>query len=54
MPHREKFSEKSFQALSSRNHTWEGVGLEEEKDALEQKGFWDEMDLRLGAMMQLT
>ena len=52
MPHREKFSEKSFQALSSRNHTWEGVGLEEEMDALEQKGFWDEMDLHLGAIEQ--
>ena len=32
----------------------EGVGLEEEVDALEQKGFWDGIDLRLGAMTQLT
>ena len=49
MPHREKFFEKSFQALSSRNRTWEGVGLEEEVDALEWKGFWDGVDLRLEA-----
>ena len=51
MPRLEKFSEKSFRALSSRNHTWEGVGLEEE-DALERKGFWDGVDLHLGAITQ--
>ena len=49
MPRREKFFEKSFRALSSRNRTWEGVGLEEEVDALERKGFWDGVDLRLEA-----
>ena len=44
-----KFSEKSFRASSSRNRRWEGVGLEED-DALEQRGFWDGVDLRLGAI----
>jgi len=28
MPRREKFSEKSLQALSSRNRMWDGVELE--------------------------
>ena len=28
-------------------------GEEEEEDALKQRGFQDEVDLRLGAMMQL-
>ena len=51
MPHLQKFSKKSFRALSSRNQTWEGVGLEEE-DALERRGFWDGVDLRLGAIEQ--
>ena len=46
----EKFSNKSILAFSSRNRMCEGVGLEEEVDALEQKGFWDGIDLRLGAM----
>ena len=46
---REKFSEKSFRALSSRNCTEEGVGSEEE-DAPECKGFWDVVDLDLGAI----
>ena len=27
---------------------------EEEEDAPKQRGFWDGVDLRLGAMMQLT
>ena len=31
----------------------EGVGLEEE-DAPERRGFWDEVDFRLGSMKQLT
>ena len=53
MPRLEKFSEKSFRALSSWNHTKEGVGSEEE-DAPELRGFWDRVDLRLGAMKQLT
>ena len=37
----EKFSKKSDLAFSSRNRTWEGVGLEgeEEEDAVEQRGF---------------
>ena len=36
MPRREKFTEKSFQALSSRNRTGEGVELvREEEDAPE-------------------
>ena len=51
MPRLEKFSEKSFRTLSSRNHTWEGVGSEEE-DAPEWKGFWDGVDLHLGAITQ--
>ena len=53
MPCLEKFSEKSIRALSSRNQTEEGVGLEEEVDAPKRKGFWDGVDLRLDAMMQL-
>ena len=53
MPRLEKFSEKSFQALSSQNCTWEGVGSEEE-DAPERKGFWNRADFHLGAMEQLT
>ena len=52
MPHREKFFEKSFWVLSLQNRTCEGVGLEEEVDALEQRGFWDRVDLRLGAIKQ--
>ena len=49
----EKFSKKSNLAFSSRNQTDEGVGSEE-VDASEQRGFQDEVDLRLGAMTQLT
>ena len=51
MPYLQKFSEKSLQAPSSWNRTEEGVGSEEE-DASERKGFWDEVDLRLGAIEQ--
>ena len=51
MPHLEKFSEKSWRALSSRNLTWSGV--ESEEDALEQRGFQDGTDLRLSAMRRL-
>ena len=54
MPRLEKFSEKSFRALSSRNRTWEGVGSEEEEDALKWRGFWNKADFHLGAMEQLT
>ena len=56
MPRREKFSEKSLQALSSWNRMWDGVELarEEEEDASERKGFQDEVDFRLGAIEQLT
>ena len=50
MPRREKFSEKACWASSSQNRIWEGVGLEDEDDALERKGFWDGVDLRLGAI----
>ena len=56
MPHHEKFSEKSLQALSSWNLTWDGVGLEEEEeeeeDAPERRGFQDRVDLHLGAIEQ--
>ena len=51
MPHLQKFSEKSFRALSSRNRTEEGVGSKKE-DAPERRGFWDRVDLRLGAIVQ--
>ena len=44
-----KFSEKSFWAFSSRNRTEDGVGSEEE-DAPEHRGFWDGVDLCLGAI----
>ena len=56
MPRCEKISKKSDLAFWSRNQTWEGVGLdrEEEEDAPEWRGFQDEVDLRLGAMTQLT
>ena len=53
MPRREKFSEKSLQALSSQNQTWEGV-VSEEEDAPEWNEFWDGLDFRLGAIEQLT
>ena len=52
MPHLEKFFEKSWRALSSRNLTWSGV--ESEEDALERRGFRDGVDLRLGAMRRLS
>ena len=51
MPHLQKFSEKSFRALSSRNRTEEGVGAKKE-DAPKCRGFWDRVDLRLGAIEQ--
>ena len=53
-PYREKFSEKSFRASSSRNRIEEGVGLEDEVEALERKGFWDGVDLCFGAFDALT
>ena len=49
MPHREKFSEKALRASSSRNQICDGVGSEE-VNALERRGFWDGVDLRLGAI----
>ena len=49
MPRQEKFSEKAFRASSSRNRICDGVRLEE-VDALERRGFWDGVDLRLGAI----
>ena len=51
MPCLQKFSINSFRALSSRNHTEEGVGLEE-KDIPERRGFWNGVDLHLGAIEQ--
>ena len=51
MPRQEKFSKKSFRALSSRNCTEEGVGSKKE-DAPKRRGFWDRVDLRLGATEQ--
>ena len=51
MPRLQKFSEKSFRAFSSRNRTKEGVGSKEE-DTLERRGFWDRVDLHLGAIEQ--
>ena len=45
----EKFFEKYFRAFSSRNRIWEGVGSEED-EAPERRGFWDGVDLRLGAI----
>ena len=50
MPRLQKFSKKSFWASSSWNWT-EGVGSKEE-DAPEHKGFWDGVDLHLGAIEQ--
>ena len=54
MPSLEKFFEKSLWAFLSRNRTKEGVGSKEEVDAPERRGFWDGVDLCLGAMKQLT
>ena len=49
MPHREKFSEKAFRASSSQNRIDERVGSDE-VDAPERRGFWDGVDLHLGAI----
>ena len=49
MPRWEKFFEKALRASSSQNRICEGVELEEE-DAPERIGFWDGVDLRLGAI----
>ena len=56
MPRREKFFEMSLQALSPQNRTWDGVGSEgeEEEDAPKWRGFRDGVDIRLGAITQLT
>ena len=56
MPRRKKFSKKSLWASSSQNWTWDGVESMrvEEEDALEWRGFQDEVDFRLGAIEQLT
>ena len=48
-PRWEKFSEKSFQASSSRNWRLKRVGSEED-DAPKWRGFWDGVDLRFGAI----
>ena len=55
MPRREKFFEKSLQALSSRNRMWDGVESEgeEEEDTPERKGFRDVVDFCLGATENL-
>ena len=49
MPRLEKFSEESCRVLSLWNRIKEGVGSEE-VDAPERRGFWDGVDLHLGAM----
>ena len=49
-PCREKFFENSFRASSSQNWIEEGVGLEDEVEALEHKGFWDGADLHFSAI----
>ena len=49
-PHWETFFEKSFQASSSRNRIKEGVGSEDEVEALKHKGLWDRADLRFGTI----
>ena len=51
MPRLQKFFEKSLWTFSSRNEIEDGVGSEEE-DAPECKGFWDGVDLHLGAIEQ--
>ena len=48
-PHREKFFEKSFWALSSWNRRWKGIWSEEDK-TLEWRGFWDGVDLHFSAI----
>ena len=54
MPRLEKFLKKFDLAISSWNWIWEGVGSEEEEDALERRGFRDGVDFHLGAIEQLT
>ena len=49
MPRLEKFSKKSDLAFSLRNWIEKGVGSEE-MDALERRGFRDEVDLHLDAI----
>ena len=49
MPHLEKLSENALKASSSQNRTLEGEGLVDE-EALEGRGFWVGVDLRLGAI----
>ena len=45
----EKFFENALKASSSRNQTLKGEGSEDE-EALERRGFWAGVDLRLGAI----
>ena len=53
-PRLEKFLEKSWWAFSLWNWTWKGgMGRSEDKEDLEQKGFWVRLDLRLGTMRNL-
>ena len=49
MPRLEKFSKSALKASSSQNRTLKGEGLEDEV-ALERRGFWAGVDLRLGAI----
>ena len=49
MPHLEKFFENALKASSSRNRTLEGEGSVDE-EALERRGFWAGVDLRLGTI----
>ena len=49
MPRLEKFSKNALKASSSRNRTLEGEGSVEE-EALERRGFYAGVDLRLDAI----
>ena len=49
MPCLEKFSENALKASSSQNRTLEGEGSVDE-EALERRGFWAGVDLRLGTI----
>ena len=49
MPHLAKFFKKFVLAFSSWNQIEKGVGLKE-VDAPKQRGLWDRVDLRLGAI----
>ena len=52
MPRREKFSEKVLLGFIITEPYIRSVRSEEEVDAPEPRGFWDRVDLRLGAIKQ--